>query len=208
MPRIALVLSVIAVLFGATNLILLWQMRSDLRTNQATSGYASGGPGMMGCPMCGGPWRNPNGWTGAIPQSLPQPTDQEWITRLRGILVSEKFSFAQYTADEDKYRVRMPYMMIIPQEQNHVTWINGLFSAYKLSADGTVPPVKKSASITEAYQIAQALEADLIPRYEWLIGHTNDPTTRQVLDTILLQSRMHYTMFTHALQMRGMGMPY
>lgn len=163
--------------------------------------------GGMGCPMCGGPWQNPRNWDGRIPGRLPQPKNREWEKRLQATLTLEKLSLAQYSADEGKFRVRMPYMMIIPQERNHIDWIGRLFSAYGVAPDGEVPPVEKSESVRGAYRIGRNLEADLIPRYTWLIQNAGDDTTKRVLDTILFQTRMHYMMFTHVLEMRDMGMP-
>jgi len=178
---------------------------SDWGSRSGMHGSGMMGPGMMGqCPMCGGPMRG--GWNGTIPDKLPQPKDKEWISRLRAILTLEKLSQAQYAADRDKYHVGMPYMMIIPQEVNHIDWIGRLFAAYGLKSDGKTPAVKKSDSITQAYEIGRNLEADLIPKYVWLIQNGEDKTTKQVLDSILVQTRMHHMMFTHALEMGGMGM--
>ncbi|HEY9765709.1 MAG TPA: ferritin-like domain-containing protein [Chroococcales cyanobacterium] len=157
------------------------------------------------CPMCGGPWSTPRSWNGEVPATLPRPKNPAWVTKLQGVLAIEKHSQSQYEADESKYRVMMPYRMIIPQEKKHIQWIQGIFQAYGLPSDGKKPPIKPSSSVEQAYQIGQALEADLIPRYVWLIRNAEDEKTRQVLDTILLQSRMHHAMFTHALEM-GMGM--
>ncbi len=172
-------------------------------------GMMGGGPGMMGgmmCPMCGGTGRIPGQWNGQIPSKLPRPKSTEWTGKLKEILAIEELSQAQYTADEAKYGVPMPYMMIIPQEQNHIAWISGLFKAYGLTSTVKTPPVRKSKTLTQAYTIGRDLEAGSIPRYVWLIQHTNDKTTKQVLDTTLLQTRMHRVMFEHVLEMGGMGM--
>ena len=70
--------------------------------------------------------------------------------------------------------------------------------------------IKETKSLTEAYGIARKLEQELIPQYEWLIQTANDDVTLEVVDAILLETRMHYTMFDHALRMgwakgRGVG---
>ncbi|MCE5322391.1 hypothetical protein LLG46_03630 [bacterium] len=174
-------------------------------TSAQMGGGMMGGGGMM-CPMCGGTGRIPNGWNGQIPDKLPYPKSAEWIARLKAIFALEKLSQAQYTADEDKYHVRMPYMMIIPQEQNHITWIGGLFKAYGIAPGVETPPVKKSESVRQAYEIGRDIEAQSIPKYVWLIKNTDNKTTRQVLDTVLMQTRMHHMMFTHVLEMGEMGM--
>ena len=135
----------------------------------------------------------------------------EWVDKLRNVLALEKLSQAQYESDRDKYHVNMPYMMVIPQEENHIDLISKLFAAYGLPSNVKVPKVKKSKTLTEAYENAKKLEEDLIPQYEWLIQIANDDTTLQVLDAILLETRMHYTMFAHALRMgwtKGRGMGY
>jgi rubrerythrin len=95
--------------------------------------------------------------------------------------------------------------MVIPQEENHITWIKKLFTAYGLSSDVKVQPIKETTTLTQAYENARELEKNLIPQYEWLINNAEDNTTKEVLDTILLQTRIHYTMFDHALHMGWMG---
>lgn len=161
------------------------------------------GHGMMGggmCPMCGQPWRS-------IPGALPKPQSEAWLADLRDILSLERLSLVQYQADEDKYKVHMPYHMIIPQEELHIRWISDLFAAYGLSAAGPTPAVRRSGTVTEAFEIALKLEADLIPRYEQLIAQAGDPESGRVLGLILHQTRMHYMMFSHALRMGGMMGP-
>ncbi len=94
------------------------------------------GPGMMGSGMMGGMmWR---GWSDKevnIPDKLSKPEDRHWIDGLEAVLASEKLSRSQYTADEEKYGTDMPYAMIIPQEDNHIRWIEKMLVAYGLSGD-------------------------------------------------------------------------
>jgi len=144
----------------------------------------------------------------SIPEKLPKPKNEKWVNKLKKILDLEKLSQAQYEADRNKYQINMPYMMVIPQEGNHIEWIKKLFSAYGLKHKAKVIPVKETKTLAQAYENARELEKNLIPQYEWLINKAEDNTTKEVLDTILLQTRIHYTMFDHALQMgwmRGQG---
>ena len=138
-----------------------------------------------------------------IPETLPTPKNQQWLGNLREILSLERLSKVQYQTDEDKFHVYRPYRMIIPQEEDHIQWISRLFTAYGLSAAGPTPAIKRSQSISQAYEIAMGLEADLVPRYEWLIAKAEDSNSGQVLNTILHQTRMHYRMFSMALRMGG-----
>lgn len=179
--------------------------RADHNSFGAKMMHDNAGYGATFCPMCGGPWHNPMNWDGRVPSTLPRPQNREWVNRLREILTREKLSLAQYSKDEDKFNIRMPYMMIIPQERDHIEWIEDLFKAYGLSTDGKVPSLRKSGSIREAYRIGMNLEAELIPRYKWLIKNAEDDTTKKVLDTILFQTRMHFTMFAHVWEMGHMG---
>lgn len=164
-------------------------------------GYGMG-PGMMG------------GWDSlAIPAKLPAPKNVEWVQKLREILTLEKESLAQYQADQEKFNAYMPYMMVIPQEENHIEWIGQLFKAYDLPWEGKMAPVLENKSLTEAYQMSVKMESDLLPLYEWLVKKAGDRDTAKVLNTILLQSRWHLVMFEHALRMghgygysRGSGM--
>ena len=165
-------------------------------------GYGYGmGPGMMG-----------GGWID-VPAKLPAPKNTEWAQKLREILTLEKESLAQYEADQEKFNAYMPYMMVIPQEENHVEWIGQLFKAYGLPADGKTPPVVDNKTLTDAYELSVKMENDLLPRYEWLVKKAEDRDTAQVLNVILIQSRWHLVMFDHALRMghgygysRGWGM--
>lgn len=163
-------------------------------------GYGMG-PGMMG-----GDWLE-------VPAKLPAPKNAEWVQKLREILTLEKESLSQYQADQEKFNAYMPYMMVIPQEENHVEWIGQLFTAYGLTADGKVPPVVDNKTLTDAYELSVKMENNLLPRYEWLVKNAEDRNTAQVLNGILIQSRWHLVMFDHALRMghgygysRGWGM--
>jgi hypothetical protein len=122
-------------------------------------------------------------------------------------LTLEIQSLTQYLADQEKFNAYMPYMMIIPQEENHIEWIGQLFEAYGLPADGKVGPVVENKTLTESYEISVKLEGDLLPRYEWLVKKAEDSDTAQVLNAILIQSRWHLVMFEHALRM-GHGYGY
>ena len=164
-------------------------------------GYGYGmGPGMMG------EWID-------IPAKLPAPKNAEWVQKLREILRLEKESLAQYQTDQEKFNAYMPYMMVIPQEENHVQWIEQLFAAYGLPADGKTPPVVENKTLTNAYELSVKMANNLLPLYEWLVKKAEDRDTAQALNTILLQSRWHLVMFEHALRMghgygysRGRGM--
>ncbi len=169
-------------------------------------GYDSGydmGPGMMGGYGYGMRQGIRGGWN--IPAKLPAPKNTEWVQKLREVFTLEKESLAQYQADQEKFNAYMPYMVVIPQEYNHIDWIEQLFAAYDLPADGKVPPVVANKSLTEAYELSVKLESDLLPRYEWLVKKAEDRDTAQVLNTILIQSRWHLVMFDHALRMGGYG---
>jgi hypothetical protein len=178
--------------------------------------YAQG-PGMMGSGQKGQPRMGRGMMQGmgcyerdiSVPEKLQKPKNEEWVGKLQQILALENLSQLQYEADSKKYQVHMPYRMVIPQEENHIAWIKKLFAAYGLPSDVKVQPIKETTTLTQAYENARELEKNLIPQYEWLINNADDDTTKDVLDTILLQTRIHYTMFDHALQrgwMHGRGM--
>ncbi|MCX5847127.1 MAG: ferritin-like domain-containing protein [Deltaproteobacteria bacterium] len=185
-------------------LVMLLTVNPSIVQSQPGSfrgGYGMG-PGMMG------------GWDSVdIPSQLPAPKNTEWVQKLRDILTLEKQSLTQYQADQEKFNAYMPYMMVIPQEENHIEWIGQLFKAYGLPADGKAAPVVENKTLTEAYELSVKMETDLLPRYEWLVKKAEDRDTAQVLNAILIQSRWHLVMFEHALRMghgygysRGSGM--
>lgn len=180
---------------------------AEVQSQLGRGGYGYGmGSGMrggyggygMGPGMMGGDWVD-------VPDKLPAPKSAEWVQKLRDILALEKEYLAQYQADQEKFNAYMPYMMVIPQEENHVAWIEQLFAAYGLSAGVKVPPVIENKTLTEAYELSVKMENDLLPRYEWLIKKSEGRDTAQVLNVILLQSRWHLVMFDHALRMGGYG---
>ena len=162
-----------------------------VQSQPGRGGYGYGmGPGMMG------------GWDLVdIPSKLPVPKNAEWVQKLQEILAMEKQSLAQYQADQEKFNAYMPYMMIIPQEENHIDWIEQLFQAYGLTSDGKISPVVQTGKLSEAYEFSVKMEADLLPRYEWLVKNAEDPDSAQALNTILVQSRWHMVMFEHAIRM-------
>ncbi|MDD2321058.1 MAG: ferritin family protein [Geobacteraceae bacterium] len=176
-------------------------LSAQMGTDGMGSGMGTGGYGY--CPYCGQQWDGHLRETLTIPESLPQPKNKEWLQKLGEVLSLEKLSKAQYEADSEKYKVNMPYMMVIYQEDNHIAWITKLFAAYGLSSEVRILPLEKSASLEEAYKIAYQLEQDLMPRYEWLIKNAEDKNAAETLNTVLLQTRMHAVMFQHALQMGG-----
>jgi hypothetical protein len=158
-----------------------------VQSQPGRGGYGMG-RGMMG------------GWVD-VPAELPAPNNAEWVQKLKEILTLEKQSLTQYQTDQEKFNAYMPYMMVIPQEENHIEWIGQLFEAYGLPADGKVDPVVENKTLPDAYELSAKLESDLLPRYEWLVKKAEDRDTAQVLNAILIQSRYHLVMFEHAVRM-------
>ncbi len=146
------------------------------------------GPGMMGG------W----GWVD-IPSKLPAPKKVEWTRKLRDVLTIEKESMAQYRMDQEKYDAYMPYMMVIPQEEDHINWIGQLFAAYGLPADAKPAPAVQTKSLDEAYKRAVNLETDLLSRYEWLVKNAEDDDSGDALNIILHQTVRHRAMFRRAM---------
>lgn len=149
-------------------------------------------------------WNGRHHYDISIPKSLSKPKSKIWVKNLREVLSLEKLSKLQYQADSDKFRVYMPYRMVISQENNHIDWITRLLKAYKISTKVSIPKIKSSKTVIQAYRYAMELESNLIPKYESLIKNAEDNTAIRVLDTILNQTKMHYDMFRHALSMNRM----
>jgi len=150
------------------------------------------GRGMMGYPIAP-----------KVPDRLPVPKSQEWTQKLRDVLSLERLSYAQYTADSEKFNAHMPYFMVIGQEEDHIRAIERLFSAYGLSATGKQTVITDTKTITEALDLCVKLETDLIPRYEWLVQNAEDRESAAIINDILSQTRHHLAMFEHALRMGG-----
>src|SRR3990172_169219 len=138
---------------------------------QAPAGKDGSGYGHAPGPGQGGYGRGmmwARGWVD-IPAKLPAPKNAEWLQKLKDILVVEKKSLAQYKSDAGRHDVYMPYMMVIPQKENHIYWIEQLFAAYGLPPDGKVPQIVQAKSLPQAYELAVKREAGSLSRYEWLI---------------------------------------
>lgn len=155
------------------------------------------------CPWCGHDWNGQYQSRDMVPDTLPKPQNQKWLNKLDEVLSLEKSSQALYEKDSRKFNLRHPYLMVIPQEINHIEWIQEMFAAYGVQPDAPRPAVTAFASPEDAYRKAMDMEADLIPKYEWLISNASDKMSGEILDYILLQTEMHYTMFSH-----GSGMGY
>ena len=156
------------------------------------------------CPLCGEDWDGGYPYYKAVPDQIDRPKNEKWLDLLSEVLSDEELSKKQYDADRKKYNANMPYRMVIPQEENHIIWIKELFDAYGVKPNIRALPVQKSDNLREAYENAMKLEEDLIPKYERLIENAEDKVAQEVLGNILLQTRMHYVMFSHALNMGGM----
>jgi mono/diheme cytochrome c family protein/rubrerythrin len=150
------------------------------------------GGGMMGYPIA------PD-----VPDKLPVPKSREWAQKLREVLALERLSYAQYTADAEKFNAYMPYYMVIPQEEDHVRAFERLFAAYGMPAEGEPAAVLETKTITEAFELCVKMEQEQIPRYEWLVKNAVDRDSAGILNRILLQTRHHLVMFDHALRMGG-----
>jgi hypothetical protein len=172
------------------------QMMSGYGMGQGMMGGGYGMGGMMGSMM----------GLITVPDRLPTPNNDEWVQNLRDVLSLEKRSYVQYTADEQKYNVGMPYMMVVPQEMNHISSIEKMFSAYGIESDGNPEYAKETTSLTDAYQLATQMEQDLISRYSWLVQNAADRDSAQILNDIAIQSNWHLQMFQMALNMGGYGM--
>lgn len=138
-----------------------------------------------------------------VPKKLPTPKNQKWRQKLQDALSLERLSFAQYKADADMFNAHMPYVMVIPQEEDHVIAIEHLFKAYGLPATGKYPPVTKTSSIIAALELCVRMEKELTPLYEWLVQNAEDKDSAAIINEILLQTRHHQAMFEHALQWGG-----
>ena len=164
------------------------------------------GRGGMGghCPMCGRQWDGKNYYAPSISDSLLKPSNKKWMQRLEDVLSDERLSLSQYQSDVEKHRLHMPYSMVIPQEDNHIAWISDLYKAFGIEVPETEESLKETGSADDALRLGMSLEEKLIPQYEWLIENTENESIKQLLGDILYQTRMHHTMFQHALSMGGM----
>ena len=142
-----------------------------------------------------------------VPDKLPAPKSQEWTQKLRDVLALECLSYAQYTADAEKFNALMPYTMVIPQEEDHVRAIERIFAAYGLPPDGKPAGVVETKTITEAFELCVKMEQDLVTRYEWLVKNAVDRESAGILNNLLLQTRHHLVMFNHVLWMGGKMSP-
>jgi hypothetical protein len=69
------------------------------------------------------------------------------VQNLREVLSLEKDLTSSIHIEEDRYNVGMPYMMVVPQEVNHISSIEKLFSAYDLESDGKLEYSKQTMTL-------------------------------------------------------------
>jgi hypothetical protein len=146
------------------------------------------------CPFCGQPWRGRVKTELAIPEKLPTPKNQLWIHKLRTALALEKLAKAQFEADQKKFGVSDPYLYVIPDIEQHIVWINSLFSAYGLSTGGKTAPVitvKSNDTLLKALKSGRKMEEDLVRHYARLLEQARDRATKLVLNTLLTQTRIN-----------------
>ncbi|MBD3346609.1 MAG: hypothetical protein GF401_16255 [Chitinivibrionales bacterium] len=167
-------------------------------------GHGSNGDMDGHCPMCGRAWDGTDYYRPVIPDTLPAPKSELWINRLDKVLARERLSKQQYQKDAEAYAMHMPYNMVIPQEENHIEWISDLYRAFGKQVPDSIPTLVNTTSGRDALRTGMELEQELIPEYEWLIENAENEKVQQILGDILYQTRMHYTMFQHALSMGAM----
>lgn len=158
------------------------------------------------CPVCGQAVQGHPVGTVNVPNKLARPKNRQWLDKLKSALLTEKLSLSQYQADGKKYGDPLPYLLATPQEKEHIDWLGKLLAAYGLSSElKKIPflPSQPTKNIDQAYGLAEKLKADLIPNYEWLIKTAGDRTARALLENLLLQTRLQYTMFNHFRQMES-----
>jgi len=153
------------------------------------------------CPLCGQSWP---GWSNpniSIPETLPTPKNQVWVSKLRQAVRMAKLAKAQDEANQKKFNITIPYLQIIPQLDRQISWINKLFSAYGLPLNEKPSPIKTPDSILQALQEGKKLQADLAKQYEWLLNHAEDNDTKRVLNAILTQTKIGIVLFDHVIRL-------
>jgi hypothetical protein len=152
------------------------------------------------CPLCGQPFRGQGALEIAIPDKLPTPKNQFWLSKLRRVLAMEKLAKDQYEADQKKLGITNPYRYIIPQIDQHVTWINKLFAAYGLAADEKPTSLQTPDTVLQAFKNGKKLETDLARQYEWLLNEAEDKITKRVLNALLTQTNLDIVMFQNNIR--------
>ena len=152
------------------------------------------------CPLCGQPWRGRVDLAITIPDKLPIPKNKVWISNLRKVLSLEELAMAQYEADQKKFGISNPYFHVLLLTDQHITWINKLFSAYGMAAEAKSFPVKTSDNILQALKNGRKLEKELATQYEWLLNKAEDKITKRLLNTMLTQTNMSLTMFQNDIR--------
>ena len=155
------------------------------------------------CPLCGQPWRGRIKPELAIPEKLPTPKSQLWISKLRTALALEKLAKAQFEADQKKFGVSDPYLYVLPEIEQHIAWINKLFPAFGLPAQGKTTPamtVETADTLLKALKTGKKMEEDLARIYAWLLEHAGDKATKKILNTILTQTNIHIALFKNDIR--------
>jgi hypothetical protein len=150
------------------------------------------------CPLCGQNWDGHYPRFNIVPEKLPRPRNEKWIKILRQTLALENQAKIQYANDSIKFNVHWPYMTVVAQDGNHIKWLENLFKAYRIIGDVSTPDFRKSKNLDSAYRIAIRTEKNLIKKYDWLMKNAPDDKTFEILETILVQTRIQYELFYQA----------
>lgn len=80
----------------------------------------------------------------------------------------EYLARGEYALIMDTFGAMRPFSNIIRSEEQHLSWVQNSFTAYKLSfpADGSGPYVQKPATLLEAYKAGVKAEEDNIVMYD------------------------------------------
>jgi hypothetical protein len=169
--------------------------------NLAAQTAPAQGMGEHPCPLCGQPWRGKADPEVTIPEKMPVPKNQEWLSKLRQGLMMAKHARAQDEADQRKFGITNPYRYIIPQIDHHIGLISKLFAIYGLPADGKPSAIRPSSTVLQSLEKGKRLAADSVTQYEWLLNHAEDKNTNKVLNSILTQTKLHYIMFDNVIRL-------
>ncbi len=166
-------------------------------------------PGRLGgdggrCGWCGPGWHAPAAVD--IPSSLPAPPSDAWLATLRLALSLERHSREQYEQDAQRFAAAMPYQRILPQELEHIRTLERLFAAYGTAVGPERRRPEDTTSLEDALATGRDLEEELLGLYERLEREANYDAVAAALGALLLDTRMHRTMFEHALSRGGAHM--
>ena len=132
----------------------------------------------------------------AAAREAANPTVEQMLTFA---IQDEYLARAEYTLIMSKLNARQPFSNIKQAEEQHIAWLEGLFTDYKLPVpvDEARPGVP--ANLSAAYEAGVQAELDNIAMYKSFLARDLPEDVRAIFERLEASSRNHLQAFSRNL---------